>query len=154
MPSRTTNSTIARATWRLALVAALAASLGACGIASQVSGPRTWSLAALNQAGTEHTITVTDRSGRVVDVEFGPANANPSEPVTVAPGKPNALDVAWTGGACDKTTTLDVAPGGPGLNVAVAIEGNGMECDAMGLPGVVRLTFAEPVAPGAVRLAQ
>ena len=62
-------------------------------------GARSWSQATANQAGTEHTITVTDRSGRVVDVTFAPDDANLFEPVTVAPNTPNALDVTWTGGA-------------------------------------------------------
>jgi hypothetical protein len=141
---------------RLNVVAILilpAALLVACDVARQV-GARSWTLAESNQAGTEHAITVTDRSGRVVDVAFAPPDANLFDPVTVAPNTPNALDVAWTGGACDAATTVDIASLGAALEVAVAIEDNGMPCDAMGLPQVVRLTFAGPVDPALVKVTQ
>lgn len=141
---------------RLNVVAILilpAALLVACDVARQV-GARSWTIAESNQAGTEHAITVTDRSGRVVDVAFAPPDANLFEPVAVAPNTPNALDVAWTGGACDATTTVDIASLGAALEVAVAIEDNGMPCDAMGLPQVVRLTFAGPVDPALVKVTQ
>ena len=90
----------------------------------------------------------------MVDVAFAPPDANLFEPVTVAPNTPNALDVAWTGGACDATTAVAIASLGAALEVAVEIEDNGMACDAIGLPQVVRLTFAEPVAPALVKVTQ
>jgi hypothetical protein len=153
MSSRAVTSTVVRSALGLSLVAALALAIGACDLVREV-GARSWGMAATNQAGTEHTITVTDRSGLVADVEFAPVDANLFEPVTAVPGRPNALDVAWTGGSCDKTTTVDITKAATGLAVAVAIEDNGMPCDAMGLPQVVRLTFAEPVAPAAVKVTQ
>ncbi len=137
----------------LAILILPAALLVGCDVVRQV-GARSWSMAESNQAGTEHAITVTDRSGRVVDVAFAPPDANLFQPVTVAPNRPNALDVAWTGGACDATTTVDIDSLGAALEVAVAIEDNGMPCDAMGLPRVVRLTFAGPVDPGLVKVTQ
>jgi hypothetical protein len=153
MPSRTALPARARLATVAALFAVLALTLGACDVVREV-GSRSWSEGTTNQAGTTHSITVTDRSGRVVDVEFSPADANLFEPVTAVPGSPNALDVAWTGGACDATTVLDIAAAGTGLAVKVAIEDNGQACDALGLPQVVRLTFAEPVPPGAVTVTQ
>ena len=150
MPSRSTAQHLVRV---VAVIAGLSVTLAACDVVREV-GARSWSQATANQAGTEHTITVTDRSGRVMDVVFAPPDANLFEPVTVAPNTPNALDVAWTGGACDATTTVDVASLGAALEVAVAIEDNGMPCDAMGLPQVVRLTFAGPVDPALVKVRQ
>ena len=149
-PAPTTPVRIARAA---VLLTAFALTLGACDLVREV-GVRSWGQATVNQAGTEHTITVNDRSGRVVDVEFGPADAELFEPVTAAPGKPNALDVAWTGGSCDASTKIDIEAFGAALEVAVAIEDNGMPCDAMGLPQVVRLTFAEPLDPAMVKVTQ
>lgn len=153
MPSLPARPPVARVALVVALVAVLALALGACDLVREV-GARSWGQSVSNQAGTTHTITVTDRSGRVADVEFSPPDANLFEPVTAVPGRANALDVAWTGGACDATTTLDVTASGPGLAVKVAIEDNGQACDAFGLPQVVRLTFAEPVPPGAVTVTQ
>ena len=137
----------------LALLA-LAATLGACGLATEI-GTRSWNMTATSQDGTENTITVTDRSGRVLNVDFTPADAGSIlGGVSVVPGTPNALDVAWTGGACDRMTQLDIAAVGAGLAVTVDIQDDGTECDAIGLPQVVRLTFAEPVAPAMVRVTQ
>ncbi len=131
----------------------VAAVVAGCGLMAEV-GARSWNMTATNQAGTEHTITITDRSGRVINVEFTPADADLFAPVSVAPGTANALDVAWTGGACDATTQVDITAIGAGLEVGVRTEDNGMPCDAMGLPQVVRLTFAEPIAPGMVKVTQ
>jgi hypothetical protein len=150
MPSRQT----ARNLFRLgAILAVVATGLAACDVVRDV-GTRSWSQATTNQAGTEHTITVTDRSGRVAEVAFAPPDANLFEPVTVAPGTPNALDIAWTGGSCDASTTVDIEAFGAALEVAVAIQDNGMPCDAMGLPQVIRLTFAGPLDPAMVKVTQ
>jgi hypothetical protein len=153
MPSRPTPHHLVRVLAVLAVVAVLASVVAACDVIREV-GARSWGQATTNQAGTEHTITVTDRSGRVADVAFAPPDANLFEPVTVAPNTPNALDVAWAGGACDAATTVDIASLGAALEVVVAIEDNGMPCDAMGLPQVVRLTFAGPVDPALVKVTQ
>lgn len=125
--------------------------LAACGT-TRVAGPRTWTQATERADGSTVATTVTDRSGRVVDLEFDPPDADPSGGVTVAPGKPTALDVRWTGGSCDATTMVDISAFGAALEIAVKIENDGRDCDAMGLRRVVRLTFAEPVAPGLVQV--
>jgi hypothetical protein len=149
MPSRSTTPALAR----IALFAALAVALGACDLVREV-GARSWTLASTNQAGTEHTIAVTDRSGLVADVAFAPPDANLFEPVTAVPGDPASLVVAWTGGACDETTAVEVTKAGPNLAVAVAIEDNGQPCDSLGLPQAVRLIFAEPLDPAMVKVTQ
>ena len=140
---------------RVPVVALLLASLSlaACGLVGS-AGSRTWGMTATNQAGTDSTTTVTDKSGKVVDVEFDPADADLLRPVSVPAAKPGALDVAWTGGACDMTTDITITPAGTGLAVAVEITPNGQVCDAMGLPRVIRLTPAQPIAPGAVSVTQ
>ncbi len=153
MPSRLTARNLVRLVAVLATLAVVATGLAACDVVRDV-GARSWGQATTNQAGTEHTITVTDRSGRVAEVAFAPPDANLFEPVTVAPNTPNALDIAWTGGACDASTTVDIESFGAALEVAVAIQDNGMPCDAMGLPQVIRLTFAGPLDPAMVKVTQ
>lgn len=127
--------------------------LSACGLVASV-GPRSWGQAASNQAGDQSTTNVTDRSGKVQDVAFDPADADLFTPVSAPAGKPRTLDVAWTGGACDMTTDITITGSGPGLAVAVAITPNGKPCDAMGLPRVIRLTLSEPIPPAAVTVSQ
>ena len=107
-----------------------------------------------NQAGTDSITKVTDKSGKVLDVAFDPADADLFSPVSAPAGKPGDLDVAWTGGACDKTTEITITSAGAGLAVAIAITPNGQPCDAMSLPRVVRLSLAQPIAPGAVTVSQ
>lgn len=128
-------------------------SLAACDLVAS-TGTRTWGLANTNQAGTGSTTSVTDRSGKVLDVAFDPADADLFTPVSVPAGKAGALDVAWTGGACDMTTEITISPAGAGLAVGVRITPNGQVCDAMGLPRVIRLTLAQPIAPAAVTVTQ
>jgi hypothetical protein len=140
---------------RVLLVALLLAplSLAACGLVG-TAGSRTWGMTATNQAGTDSTTNVTDKSGGVVDVQFDPADADLLKPVSVPAGKPGALDVAWTGGACDMTTDITITPAGTGLAVAVKVTPNGQGCDLIGLPRVIRLTLAQQIAPGAVSVTQ
>lgn len=134
-------------------IGTLALALAGCDLAA-VTGPRTWTLGATNQAGTEETTRVTDRSGKVTNVEFDPAELDPVSPVTVPAGKPDMLDLTWTGGACDKTTEVTITGAGPGLAVAVKITPNGQTCDSIGLTRVIRLTLAQPVPPAAVTVTQ
>ncbi len=127
--------------------------LAGCDLAA-VTGPRTWSLGGTNLAGTEETIRVTDRSGKVTNVEFDPAGLDPVSPVTVPAGEPDMLDVTWTGGTCDMTTDITITGTGVGLAVAVAITSNGRVCDSIGIARVIRLTLAQPVPPAAVTVTQ
>ena len=108
----------------------------------------------MNQAGTESITSVTDKSGKVLGVIFDPADADLSKPVSAPAGMPRTLDVAWTGGACDRTTDVTITGSGPGLAVRVAITSNGQDCDAMGLPRVIRLSLAEAIPPAAVSVTQ
>ena len=128
-------------------------SLSACDLVASV-GIRTWGMATTNQAGTDSTTNVTDRSGKVLEVAFDPADADLFNPVTAPAGKPRTLDVAWTGGACDMTTDITITGAGAGLAIAVKITPNGQACDAFGLPRVIRLTLSEPILPAAVTVAQ
>lgn len=128
-------------------------SLGACDLVASVA-TRTWGMTTTNQAGTDSTTTVTDTSGKVLDVAFDPVDADLFDPVTAPAGKPKTLDVAWTGGACDMTTDITITGAGTGLAVAVAITPNGQACDAFGLPRVIRLTLSEPIIPAAVTVTQ
>lgn len=136
----------------LALVLA-SVSLSACDLVASVA-ERSWGQTTSNQAGDESTTNVTDRSGKVREVTFDPADADLFTPVSAPAGKPATLDVAWTGGACDMTTDVTITGAGVGLAVAVTITPNGKPCDAFGLPRVIRLTLTEPIPPAAVTVTQ
>ncbi len=140
---------------RLLLAALLLAmlSLAACGLVPSVGG-RGWSMTAASQAGTDSTTNVTDASGKVLSVESDPAGADLFSPVSVPANRPNTLDVAWTAGACDKTTDIAIASRAVGLAVTVQITSNGQPCDAMGLPRAIRLSLSGPIAPGAVTVSR
>jgi hypothetical protein len=146
----------ARPARRIALIAALgtlAVATAGCGLTA-VTGPRTWAMGSTTSTGQEHTITVTDTSGRVTDVEEPPDAGFPAAPVVVPAGLPDRLDVSWTGGDCDKTTDVAIAPRGNGLAIRVTITPNGQVCDAMGVTRVIRLTMAQPIPPAAVTVTQ
>jgi hypothetical protein len=126
--------------------------LGACQLASVAT--REWSTSTTNDAGGPHTVTVVDGTGNVAGVEFFPEDADLFGGVTVAPGRPDAIDVTWTGGSCDAATDIEITATGGGMGVAVAITGDGNPCDAMGTPRAVRLTLNQPVPPANVIVTQ
>jgi hypothetical protein len=128
-------------------------SITACDLVASV-GTRTWGMTTTNQAGTDSTTTVTDTSGKVLDVVFDPADADLFSPVSAPAGMARTLDVVWTGGACDMTTEVAITRAGTGLAVAVLVTSNGQGCDAFGLPRVIRLTLSEPILPSAVTVTQ
>jgi hypothetical protein len=141
---------------RLLLPAALAAAtlaLVACDLVASV-GTRQWTMSAEGQAGTR-TVSVTDASGKVLDVAFDPVDAELFAPASVPAGQPNALDVTWTGGACDTVTDVAISASGVGLAITVAITPDEeLVCDAFGEPRVLRLFLAGPIAPAAVTVTQ
>lgn len=133
--------------------ALLAVALSACTLVPSI-GERTWGLATTNQAGKEQTITVSDTSGIVASVAFDPEDADLFGGVTAPAGLANTLDVAWTEGACDEQTLIDIARAGAGLAIRVSVTVGGEGCDAFGTPRAIRLTLSQPVAPGVVTLTQ
>ena len=58
------------------------------------------------------------------------------------------------GGKCDASTTVDIAPAGPGLTVKVSIQPDGQPCDAIGVAKAIRLKLAQPIPPGLVAVHQ
>ena len=101
------------------------------------------------------TVNVTDTRGKVVDVEFDPADADLFDPVSIPATQPDALDVSWTGGACDRLTDVAITAAGTGLAVAIAVtQDEEAVCDAFGEPRVIRLLLAAPIAPAAVTVTQ
>ena len=130
----------------------LVALVGGCSLTSIATVE--WSTTATNDAGGPHTVTVVDRTGNVEEVEFFPPDADLFGGVTVAPGRPDAIDVTWTGGSCDAETDIEITARGGGMGVAVTVTGDGNPCDAMGTPRVVRLTLAAPVPPANVIVTQ
>jgi hypothetical protein len=137
---------------RLALsLAVVAIAASACAITGSVTGPRAWSQAASGTDGTDTLVNVNDRSGRVQNVEFDPADAVAGGGVTAVPGKANQLDVPWTAGACDVKTDIDIAGAGSGLAVTVTIQRDESKpCDAMALLRTLRLQLDQPIAPALV----
>ena len=137
---------------RLALsLAVVAFAASACAITGSVTGPRAWSQAASGTDGTDALVNVNDRSGRVQNVEFDPADAVAGGGVTAVPGKANQLDVPWTAGACDVKTDIDIAGAGSGLAVTVTIQRDESKpCDAMALLRTLRLQLDQPIAPALV----
>ena len=53
-----------------------------------------------------------------------------------------------------RSTQVDIAAIGAGLEVAITVEDGGTPCRAVGVLRVVRLSFAEPVAPAMVKVTQ
>jgi hypothetical protein len=136
----------------IATVALLAA---ACTITGSVTGPRAWSQAAVGNDGSNAVVNVSDASGRVRDVQFDPADAVAGGGVAAVPGKPDAVDVPWTAGACDRSTDIAIAGAGTGLAVTVRIQRDDSKpCDAIGVLRTLRLTLDQPIAPGLVVVRQ
>lgn len=153
MPSRILAPAAVQAVIRLALAAVLVLALAACDLVGVV-GVRSWGVAEDGPGGSR-TVKVTDASGRVNAVEFDPADADLFTPVSVPAGVPNALDVTWTGGACDKATDVAITAAGAGLAVDVSITLDDQRaCDAFGEPRVIRLLLNAPIAPAAVTVTQ
>jgi hypothetical protein len=137
-----------------ALVAVIASS-AACGITSRVTSARAWSQAAVRTDGSNVVVNVSDASGRVRDVEFDPADAIPGGGVKAAPGKPNAVDVPWTAGACDATTDIAVASMGAALEITVTIQRDDSKpCEEIAILRTIRLSLDQPIAPGLVAVHQ
>ena len=136
----------------LAILSALAIALAGCQVASVAT--REWGTTTTNDAGGPHAVLVVDHTGNVADVQFFPEDADLFGGVTVAPGRPDAIDVTWTGGSCDASTDIEVTAKGGGMGVDVAITGDGNPCDAMGTPRAVRLTLNQPVPPANVIVTQ
>jgi hypothetical protein len=136
-------------------LAAVTVSSAACGITGSVTGPRAWSQASVGTDGSNAVVNVSDASGRVRDVEFDPADAVAGGGVRAAPGKPNALDVPWTAGACDRTTDITIASLGAALEIAVTIQRDDAKpCEAIGILRTIRLTLDQPIDPGLVAVHQ
>ncbi len=139
----------------VASIAILASASSACAITGSVTGGRAWSHAAVADDGSNAIVNVSDRSGRVRDVAFDPADPVAGGGVAAVPGKPNELDVPWTAGACDVTTDIDIGAAGAGLAVTVTIERDESKpCDAIALLRRLRLELDQPLAPGLVVVRQ
>jgi hypothetical protein len=130
-----------------ALLFVLALSLAACtAITDVVTGPRQWTQATELVGGETYTIDVRDASGRIDNVEIDPPNVQaPAEGVANPPGQPNVLLVQWTGGACDERTDIAIDGRGQGLEIKVATTVRPVDCDAIGVGHVLRLTAGEPL---------
>ena len=134
-------------------LAAIAVPLAACGVTA-VQGDRSWGAGLSDTEGHSSVINVTDHSGKVQDVDFEAAVARAGPGAAPVPGEPSQIDVSWVGGKCDASTTVDIAPAGPGLTVKVSIQPDGQPCDAIGVAKAIRLKLAQPIPPGLVAVHQ
>ena len=146
------NASRTRALAGIPLLLLAAALIGACQLTTIATTE--WSTTATNDAGGPHTVTVVDHTGNVDEVQFFPEDADLFGGVTVAPGRPNAIDVTWTGGSCDAATDIEITATGGGMGVAVTVTGDGNPCDAMGTPRAIRLVLGQPVPPANVIVTQ
>lgn len=130
-----------------ALLFVLALSLAACTtITDTITGLRQWTSSSELVGGGTYTIDVRDTSGRIDSVEIDPPNVEaPAEGVANPPGQPNVLLVPWTGGACDERTDIAIDGRGQGLAIKVATTVQPVDCDAIGVGHVLRLTAGEPL---------
>lgn len=127
---------------------AIALTLAAC---TTITGPREWSQAVVSTAGETYTIRVRDATGRIDSVDIDPAGVTaPPDAVANPAGQPNVLLVQWTGGACDDRTDVDIVAGGPGLAITIRTTARPVDCDAIGVGHLLRLTAGEPLPANAV----
>jgi hypothetical protein len=134
-------------------LAAVAGLLAACGL-TPFQGPRSFSGAAMDTEGHTTIVSVTDRSGKVLDVDFGPLDAHLAPGAAAVPGAPSELDLGWVGGQCDASTTIDIAGAGAGLAVTIQVVPDARPCDAIGVAKVIRLKLTQPVPPAMVQITQ
>ena len=125
-------------------IAALVAAFTLVGCATtRVSSPRDWTDTAVTTAGETVTVNVHDTSGRIDNAEVDPTDVGQVGGMLNPTGQPKVLVVPWVGGACDKTTAIDIAAAGSGLSITISTTVAPGECDAIGVGHVLRLTGLE-----------
>jgi len=110
----------------------------------QLTIPATAEVAAL-------PVTVVDHAGIVGGAAPGaPANDAPFETtVRAVPGRDDAVEVHWIGGACDDRTIITIDPDAEGYRVTTETQSSAMGCNASGIFRTVVLTLTEPVVADA-----
>jgi outer membrane murein-binding lipoprotein Lpp len=126
------------------VIAAVMAALTLVGCSTtRVSSPRDWTDTAVTAAGNTVTVNVHDTSGRIDNVEFDQTDVRQVKGVANPAGQPRVLVVPWVGGACDKTTAIDIAAAGSGLSITIRTTVAPGDCDAIGVGHALRLTGLE-----------
>ena len=98
---------------------------------------------------------MVDDAGIVLEVGLG--EGSPGEMVDeqrvvgidAVPGRDDAVDVSWIGGACDQRSIVTIEPDGDRYRVAVENQTTAMGCAAVAVPRSVRLTLDEAMGPEA-----
>ena len=128
----------------------LAVVLAGC---NRIVGPRSFAMSAATVAGETWSVTVNDTSAAVTDASVDPtpffvdATGLPFNP----PGSPDTVVIPWTGGACDRVTTFNVASrDGGGLNVTYKIQVAPGACDAIGILHQLVLKTSPAIPAGRV----
>ena len=103
--------------------------------------------------GRESVVSVTDRSGRVQDVEFDPLDADAGGGVAIVPGQPNKLDIPWTGGVVRRVDDIEIAGPAPVSRSRSRSPRTTGTCDAMGVGKAIRLKLDQPIPPAMVAVA-
>ncbi len=122
---------------------------------SRIAGPRSFAMSAVTTAGATWSVNVTDSTGEVTNASVDPtpffvdATGLPFNP----PGSSDTLVIPWTGGACDRVTTFDVASrDGGGLVVTYKIQVAPGACDAIGVLHQLVLTTSPAIPAGRVTI--
>ncbi len=131
------------------LLTAGALSAAAC---CRVAGPCDRTAEAELAAGGTYTVNVHDERGRLDGVEIDPAGVSATETVSNPSDQPNVLLVTWEGSACDRQTDVGIAGDGSSLEVVIDTTVAPVECDAIGVRHLVRLTSTEPLPAATVRV--
>lgn len=128
----------------------LAVVLAGC---NRIVGPRSFAMSALTTTGEPWSVTVDDTSAALTDASVDPtpffvdATGLPFNP----PGSPDIVVIPWTGGACDRLTTFNIASrDGGGLVVAYKIQVAPGACDAIGVLHQLVLKTSPAIPAGRV----
>lgn len=110
--------------------------------------PRVFDVTLDQPTAATMTVTVIDRSGRLVAARSGPAadGGSVAEGVAVEQLEPTVVRLTWTDSVCSIDYALDIDPTGR----VVAIEGPPCVGDTFPQDRVLDLEFAEPVDAAAV----
>ena len=139
---------------RIGIVAlvVLAVVLAGC---NRIVGPRSFAMTAATVGGETWSVNVNDTSAALSNASIDPtpffvdATGLPFNP----PGSSDTLVIPWTGGACDRVTTFNIAArDGGGLVVTYKIQVAQGNCDAIGVLHQLVLTTSPAIPAGRVTI--
>lgn len=97
-------------------------------------------------------VSLTDTTGLVVGIRVVPADPALDGAASI-PGRPNALLVSWTGGACEAHVRLALTTSPAGFKVTIDADpslGGMLGCPAVGIPRTIEIELSQPIEPSRV----